>query len=89
MAAFKGRMGTSRGINMGFDLKSLLQPMPGLEAVTKPFTVEEMDNVVKHMLVDKAPRPNGFNGLFFQKMWHISDPTRANFYFSEFFYQAI
>ena len=43
----------------------------GLDIITKPFKKEEMDNVVKHMLVDKAPGPDGFNGLFFKKCWHI------------------
>lgn len=64
-------MGTSRGINMGFDLKTLLKPVAGLDALTKPFTTEEIDDVVKHMPIDKAPGPDGFNGLFFKKCWPI------------------
>ncbi|XP_073360255.1 uncharacterized protein [Aegilops tauschii subsp. strangulata] len=70
-SAFKGRMGVSIGIVMGFDLSVLLQHVPGLEVLTKPFTIEEMDLVVKHMPIDKAPGPDGFNGLFFKKCWHI------------------
>ena len=70
-SAFKGRMGVSRGIVMGFDLSILLQHVPGIEVLTKPFTIEEMDLVVKHMPIDKAPGPDGFNGLFFKKCWHI------------------
>ena len=48
-------MGPSRGIVMGFDLSALIAPVEGLDVLTKPFEKEEMDNVVKHMPVDKAP----------------------------------
>nr|XP_040258456.1 uncharacterized protein LOC120975813 [Aegilops tauschii subsp. strangulata] len=68
---FKNRMGSSRGINMGFDLPSLIEPVVGLDVLTKPFEKEEMDMIVKHMPVDKAPGPDGFNGLFFKRCWHI------------------
>ncbi|XP_073368071.1 uncharacterized protein [Aegilops tauschii subsp. strangulata] len=64
---FKNRMGSSRGINMGFDLSSLIEPVVGLDVLTKPFEKEEMDLIVKHMPVDKAPGPDGFNGLFFKR----------------------
>lgn len=70
-SAFKGRMGTSRGINMGFELKTLLKPVAGQYVLTKPFTTEEIDDVVKHKPIDKAPGPDGFNGLFFKKFWSI------------------
>ena len=56
---------------MGFDLSALITPIEGLEILTKPFEKDEMDKVVKHMPVDKAPGPDGFNGLFFKKCWHI------------------
>ena len=68
---FKNRMGTTRGIMMGFDLPSVITPVAGLEVLTRPFEKEEMDNVVKHTPVDKAPGPDGFNGLFFKKCWHL------------------
>ena len=61
---FKNRMGVSAGIVMGFDLNALLQPIDGLEFLTEQFTKEEMDDTVKHMPIDKAPGPDGFNGLF-------------------------
>ena len=76
-SCFKNRMGTSRGIAMGFDLASLINPVDGLDLLTKPFEKEEMDDVVKHMPVDKAPGPDGFNGLFFKRCWHI---ISADFY---------
>lgn len=68
---FKNRMGVSARVAMGFDLSTLLQPIDGLDFLTEPFTKEEMDDTVKHMPIDKAPRPDGLNGLFFKKCWHI------------------
>jgi hypothetical protein len=31
----------------------------------------EINNIVRKMLVDKAPGPDGFNGLFLKKCWHV------------------
>jgi exonuclease III len=50
---FRERMGQSKGISMGFDLNRLLQPIPGLDELTKPFEKAEMDSVIKHMPSDK------------------------------------
>jgi hypothetical protein len=36
-----------------------------------PFIQEEIDVVIKHMPADKAFSPDGFNGLFLKKCWHI------------------
>ena len=33
-----------------------------------------MDKTVEEMPIDKAPDPNGFNGLFFKKCWPIISP---------------
>nr|XP_020149932.1 uncharacterized protein LOC109735140 [Aegilops tauschii subsp. strangulata] len=63
---FQNRMGSSRGIVMGLDLSSLITHVDGLDILTKPFEKEEMDNVLRHMPVDKTPGPDGFNGLFFK-----------------------
>jgi hypothetical protein len=68
---YKDRMGSSKGIDMKFDLNVLLSKVDGLENLAAPFTNEEMDLVVKRMPVDKAPGPDGFNGLFMKKCWHI------------------
>jgi hypothetical protein len=70
-SCYKDRMGSSKGIDMKFDLNVLLSKVDGLENLAAPFTTEEMDLVVKRMPVDKAPGPDGFNGLFMKKCWHI------------------
>ena len=69
--AFKERMGQAKGINMGLDLENLIQKVPGLNVLVKPFGKEEIEQVVKEMSVDKSPGPDGFNGLFFKKCWHL------------------
>ena len=58
-------MGSSQSINMAFDLQSLIQKVDGLDVLTEPFTKTEMDQTVQEMPTDKAPGPDGFNGLFF------------------------
>ena len=54
-AAFKYKMGTSLGINMAFDLQSLIQKVDGLDVLTQPFSKSEMDKTVQKMLTNKAP----------------------------------
>ena len=64
---FRQRMGQTEGIQMGFDLNSLLTKIDGLSSLSKPFEKEEKDDVIKFMPSDKAPGPDGFNGLFLKK----------------------
>ena len=64
-------MGISSEINQHFDLHNLIQHRDNLEALTEPFLHEEIDNIIKHMPKDKAPGPDGFNGLFMKKCWPI------------------
>ena len=63
----KNRMGQSDGINMQLDLARLFNRVDGLDALTVPFTTEEMDLVVKEMPANKAPGPDGFSGLFLKR----------------------
>ena len=37
---FKDMMGRANGISMGFDLSTLLQPVEGLDELTRPFEKE-------------------------------------------------
>jgi mannosylglycoprotein endo-beta-mannosidase len=64
LSSYKERMVKTEGISMEFNLDTLLSRVEGLDELTLPFGKEEMDDVVKWMPVDRAPGPDGFNGLF-------------------------
>jgi retron-type reverse transcriptase len=67
---FKDRMGVSSNTEMLFDLHDLISPTD-LSSLSQPFSREEIDKVVASIPVDKAPGPDGFNGLFIKKCWSI------------------
>ena len=71
LVTFKGRMGTLKPIVLGNDILSLIPRIQGLEVLTKPFHMNEIEKVIKEMPIDKAPRPYGFNGLFMKRCWPI------------------
>jgi hypothetical protein len=47
----------------------MIQPVVDLDSLVTPFTIDEIDQIVESMPLDKAPGPDGFNGLFFKKCW--------------------
>jgi hypothetical protein len=54
-----------------FDFSQFFSPVAGLEDLSKPFSMEEIDQVVAHMPSDKSPGPDGFSGLFLKVCWPI------------------
>ena len=64
-------MGQAQGISMGFDLANLIQPIQGLEELSQPFSDDEIRKVLKELPPDRAPGPDGFNGLFVKHCWPI------------------
>jgi hypothetical protein len=83
---FKNRLGISKEINMLFNLDHLIQPRDDLEALSAPILKEKIGRVIKRMPTDKAPGPDGFNGLFMKKCWHI---VKNDFYkFCEDFFEG-
>jgi hypothetical protein len=69
--AFKKHMGVSSDPTMVFDLHSLITAVPDLENLDLPFQHNEIDNIVKRIPTDKAPGPDGFNGMFMKRCWQI------------------
>lgn len=66
-------MGQSGNVTMAFDLSSLIQSPDNVDLnyFVEPFLHSEIDNIVRSMPADKAPRPDGFNGVFIKKCWNI------------------
>jgi hypothetical protein len=75
--SFRNRMGTTSSPIMFFDLPSMIAPVDNLETLAEPIQREEIDLIVRRMSADKAPGPDGFNGLFLKKCWQI---VKGNFY---------
>lgn len=61
-------MGESQMI---LNLQELLQPNHELADLSTLPTTDEMNEIIKNMQSDRAPGPDGFNGLFLKKCWHI------------------
>lgn len=68
---YKGRMGTSEGIQMAINLTELITPLAGLENLSNMPSRQELESIMKAMPIDKAPGPDGFNGMFMKKCWNI------------------
>jgi hypothetical protein len=62
-------MGMTSSPTMHFDLSGLFTPIENLDSLVAPFHTDEIDCIVKRMPPDKAPGPDGFNGLFLKKCW--------------------
>lgn len=75
--AYKNRMAVTNYPQMLFDLQDLIQMDIDLSDLVVPFTKEEIDRIVKITPPDKAPGPDGFNGMFFKKCWPL---IKGDFY---------
>ena len=69
--AYKERLGQVSTICFPESLENLIVPVQGLQGLSAPFSTTEIDDIIKHLPTDKAPGPDGFNGMFIKKCWHI------------------
>ena len=74
---YNHRMGCTTNPTMLFDLTQLVQTSDSLDEMSRPFSIEDIDSVIKQMSVDKAPGPDGFNGVFLKSCWEI---VKEDFY---------
>lgn len=70
-------MGVTEEPTMLFNLATLFTPHEDPSSPVDPFTHEEIENIVGRLPVDKSPGPDGFNGLFLKRCWHI---IKGDFY---------
>ena len=68
--AFKDRMGRSDFHSIHYDLTSLLHN-ENLFSLIEAFSLDEVNSVLKDLPNSHARGPDGFNGLFIKKCWHI------------------
>lgn len=71
LQAFKNQIGLSSAPQMNFDLARLVSVTFDLNCLVEPILREEIDRVIKLIPIDKAPGPDGLNGLFIKKCWHL------------------
>jgi hypothetical protein len=60
---YKNRMGISLQPHMLFDLSTLVSITQDMDSLVAPVLPQEIDNIIKMVPIDKAPGPDGFNGL--------------------------
>jgi hypothetical protein len=68
---FRNRLGQTPEIIFPDSVATLIQTIPNLHLLSTPFSHDEIDNIVAHLPIDKAPGPDGFNGIFLKKCWPI------------------
>lgn len=55
---------------MAYQLNKVMVPH-NLQDLVQMFTIEEIEEVARHLPLDKAPGPDGFNGQFIRKSWSL------------------
>jgi hypothetical protein len=67
---FRKRLSYSVHSKMQFDLPNLMHHH-SLQQIDTPFTKKDVDKVISKLPLGIAPGPDGYNGLFLRKWWHI------------------
>jgi hypothetical protein len=69
--SFKERLGMTEHSQMIFDLSQLIQPVDDLHQLEIPFTKEEVEGVVSHLLNNKSLGPDGYSNEFIKGCWPL------------------
>lgn len=68
---YKQRMGCTAKPMTLYNLSQVVQTKDNLESLARPFSIDDIDKVIKQMSTNKAPSPDGFNGFFLKNCWNI------------------
>ena len=68
---FRQRLGTTTIRPATFHWEALGYQPHDLSSLEAPFSLDEIKETIQSMPGDKAPRPDGFTGLFFKECWEI------------------
>jgi hypothetical protein len=73
MNFFNNIIGTVKPRQHGLDFDFLDLPSVALDDLAAPFTVKEIEKIVKDLPSDKAPGPDSFTGLFLKVVGRLSN----------------
>lgn len=68
---FQGILGVSEPNSAELQFNQIFPLAPNLQELEVPFSEEEVWKVIKEMPNEKAPGPDGFTGLFYQRCWQV------------------
>jgi hypothetical protein len=56
---------------MQFNIEDLIRPNVAIDSssLEEPFSIDEIDDIVKNMPTNKSPGPDVFSGAFLKKCW--------------------
>ena len=69
--AYQDSMGTEQARDTTLDLEFIGIQSTDLHELDEIFTEEEVWRIIKELHPDRATRPNGFTGAFYQRAWPI------------------
>ncbi len=70
-STFSSRMGCSQFEFMPFQLQDFFHANQSLASLDQSFGISKLDKIIKNLPIDRAPGPDGFNGMFVKKCWPI------------------
>jgi hypothetical protein len=65
--SFNNRLGINQDIEKFFNLEQQIVTKHNLDHLDTPFSLKEIEVVVKYMPSDRTPGPDGLNGLYLKR----------------------
>jgi hypothetical protein len=77
---FSSVLGTSEQRSRTLNWASLDLPTIPAGGLDNPFTARKIWEAIKDLPAEKAPGPDGFNGIFYRRCWSIIKPEIVEFF---------